>query len=147
MRSQHVNQVKMSDIVVLEPGHKYKLPHLESEGFEIVRFVRRSSAMVDYAQKEHPGTNTQRVIRMLIDRTLYLDAVGTDVDTLDAVYFLRMALFAYEARAWRRKQAKLNKAAVGTPEHDGKDNLSDIPFSEHEIEDLPTGPDGHIIVR
>jgi hypothetical protein len=98
---------------------------------------------------EHTGSNTQELFRVTIDRSTYLDAVGESVETEDAIYHLRMALWDYEARAYRRKQQKLNKQAAPQAEtgdiNADRESWDDIPFSEYEIEDLPTGPDGHII--
>jgi hypothetical protein len=127
----------------IEPGHIYRLQHLEAEGYELLRFIRRSSKAVDYGDGEHPGTNSQEVTRALIKRTLYLNDILPAAETLDAVYFYRMALFCYEARAYRRKLNRLNKT-----EHvnDFVERYKDIPFSEYEIENRPMGRDGHIIL-
>lgn len=134
---------------ILETGHKYKLDHLESKGHEVLTFIRRSSGVVDYGSGEHPGTNTQEVLRALIDRTKYLDWILPCDETKDAIWHLRQALYCYEARAWERKQEHANKT---DKEHHHphtnarRDGYDDIPFDEREIELLPTGPDGHIIV-
>lgn len=128
---------------VIEPGHIYELPNLEHSGTQQLTFIKRSSGAVDYGDQEHPGTNTQSVLRALIDRTLFLDDVLTAVETQDAAYYLRMALYTYEARAWRRKQQKLNReAGVNDP---GEERYTDVPFSEQDIEQRPVGHDGHII--
>lgn len=127
---------------VVEPGHEYELDHLESEGHETLTFIRRSSGAIDYGDGEHPGTNVQEVLRALIDRTEYLNNVLPSVETLDAAWFLRMALFCYEARAYRRKLQKLNK---GAEENEFVERYKDIPFNEQGIEMWATGPDGHIL--
>lgn len=127
---------------ILEPGHIYRLQHLESDGYEVLRFVRRSSDAVDYGDGEHVGTNTQEVLRALIDRTFYLNGILPSVETLDAAYHLRMALFCYEARAYRRKLHKLNKTDTV---NDYTERYRDIPFNEQDIELKPVGHDGHII--
>lgn len=130
---------------VIEPGHVYELPNLCDPGHQTLTFIKRSSGAIDYKDAEHPGTNTQSVLRALIDRTKYLDDVLEAEETQDAVYHLRMALFVYEARAWRRKQQKLNGEA-GVSEPTG-DRYDDVPFSEWEIEKLPVGEDGHVVVQ
>ncbi len=134
----------------VEAGHIYKLQHLESNGEEQLTFIKRSSDAIDYGDGEHPGTNTQEVIRALIDRSKYLNDVIPCPETEDAIYHLRMALYCYEVRAWRRKQEKLNKKA---PQHNSdespnvyRDGYDDIPFSEFNIEHKTTRADGHIIV-
>lgn len=135
---------------VLDPGHLYRVPNLEAAGCQVIRFIKRSSAMIQHP-KEHSGVNTQEVIRVLIDRTDYLYDVGPCEETADAAYYLRMALWCYEARAYRRKQQKLNKAAPTRAEpgdvNATRDGFDDIPFNEQHIEQRPTGPDGHIILE
>ena len=139
----------------VEPGHVYRLDHLESSGqLSLVfarqepddsdlTFIRRNSAAITHPS-EHPGTNVQEVLRALIDRSQFLDSVVPCAETEDAIYYLRMAFFCYEARAWRRKQQKLNRAA---PQHnEGKERYDDVPFNEHGIELRPVGPDGHILL-
>lgn len=136
---------------VIEAGHVYALAHLESEGSELLTFIRRSSRAIQHPT-EHPGTNTQEVLRALIDRTKYLDNIIDAIENDDALYHLRMALLCYEARAYRRKQEKLNRQAE---EHTGfRERDRDIPFTELGyrdgadvgIENLPVGEDGHILV-
>lgn len=132
---------------VVDPGHIYELDHLCSEGKETLTFIKRSGGAIQY-EEEYPGTNTQEVIRCLIDRTIYLNDVLPCEETEDAVYFLRMALKRYEDRAYRRKQEKLNRKQ---PKHQdgysrGHGEQRDIPFSEYRIEERPVGEDGHIII-
>jgi len=140
----------VASLKIIETGHVYDLKNLESPGFQRLTFIKRSGGAIQYAD-EHPGTNTQEVLRALIERTEYLNSVIPCAETQDAVYFLRMALYSYEVRAWRRKQEKLNKKA---PQHNDaatmsahRDDFKDIPFSWHNIEELPVGEDGHVIVQ
>ena len=70
-------------------------------------------------------TTTQEVLRALIDRTEYLDNVIHCTETQDAIWHLRMALFCYEARAYRRKQEGKNRQK---PEHD--DTMRPKPWNE-----------------
>lgn len=134
---------------VIDPGHIYALAGLGG-GDQTLTFIKRSGGAIEY-DEEWPGLQTQEVLRALIDRTQYLDAVLPCKETEDAVYHLRMALFMYELRAWRRKQEEVNREA---PEHDDTERPRpwrefpfEAPFSEHEIELRPTGPDGHIILE
>lgn len=133
---------------VSDPGHVYELDQLGG-GVHTLVFVKRSGGAVAYEQ-EWPGVQTQEVLRALIDRTKYLNGVLECAETKDAVWHLRMALYCYELRAWRRKQGKVNRKS---PAHDDtgrsrpwREHPDDAPFSEYEIELRPTGPDGHIVV-
>lgn len=128
---------------IVEPGHVYLLDNLGDPGAQTLTFIRRNSDAVTHPF-EHPGTNTQEVMRALIDRTNFLDGVLPSVETRDAAYYLRMALFCYEARAWRRKQADQNKT---DSINEYVERYGDTPFNEQDIELLPVGSDGHILLK
>lgn len=135
---------------VVEAGHVYQLDHVAAPGHETLTFIRRSSAAIVHPF-DHAGTNTQEVLRALIDRSVFLNNVIPCSETEDAIEYLRMALACYEARAMRRKRQKLNGHA---PQHEeGRERYDDVPFvSGHidpwwstGIETLPVDPrDGHV---
>lgn len=135
---------------VLDPGHTYALDKfyefkMSPFNFVELQFLKRNSGSKKH-DGEYPGTNSQEVIRALIDRTKYLNDVLPCNESGDILYHLRMALYMYEVRAYRRKVEKVNRKA---PDHNdeltrGHGENRDIPFTEYEIELLPTGPDGHI---
>lgn len=135
---------------IIEPGHIYELQHLESPGSERLTFIRRSSKAIRH-ETEHEGTNTQEVLRALIDRTKYLDSIIPAIENQDTIHHLRMALLGYEGRALRRKRDELNREAG--EHHSMKERDRDLPFHELGyvggpqvgIESLPVGEDGHII--
>jgi hypothetical protein len=138
---------------VLEEGHIYDLPHVGDPGYkQRLTFIRRSGGAIKY-RYEHPGTNTQEVLRALIDRTKYLDSIIPAVENADTLYHLRMALLGYEGRAYRRKMDKLNREAG--EHHSFKERDRDLPFNDLGfigeepigIENLPVGDDGHILVK
>ncbi len=111
------------------------------------------------------------LINILIDRSEYLNHILECVETSDAITWLnlanshirchddfieaadaiRMALWCYEARAYRRKQEKVNREK---PAHDDsvspktwrENPFSDIPFNSDNIEARPIGLDGHIVL-
>jgi hypothetical protein len=134
---------------VIDPGHIYDLTQLGG-GVQRISFVKRSGGAITY-EAEWSGVQSQEVIRMLIDRTKYLRDILSSVETEDAIYHLRMALFMYEVRAYRRKQEGVNRRE---PSHDDSERprpwrarpFEDIPFDEFEIELRPIGPDGHIVL-
>jgi len=136
---------------VTDPGHKYQLDMLDEHGItgsdQMLVFLKRDSGSKKH-DINYSGTNTQEVLRALIDRTQYLNDILPCNESQDAIYHLRMALFSYEARALRRKYEDVNRKA---PEHfdenvRGHGENRDIPFTEWEIENQPTGRDGHIKV-
>ena len=138
---------------VLEDGHIYLLDHVDGCGSEKLIFIKRSGGAVTH-DVEHHGTNTQEVLRAVIDRTKYLDAIIPAGENDNGLWHLRMALACYEGRALRRKRAKLNREAGVHEEmaHDDGDLpfddlgwIGDDPKNRNGIELLPTGPDGHIV--
>ena len=138
---------------VVDLGHVYLLDTFGKNGKlkrkAKLRFIKRSGGAITHPN-EHPGLNTQEVLRALIERSEFLDDVLECDETKDAIYHLRMALYMYELRAWRRKQEKVNKLE---PAHDDserprpwREHPHEAPFSEHMIEERETGDDGHIIL-
>lgn len=134
----------------IDRGHIYELTQLGG-GTQTLTFVKRSGGAITYPE-EWPGVQTQEVIRALIARTKYLDEVLPCVETKDALWHLRMILFMYEVRAYRRKQESVNREQ---PAHDDTerprpwrdDPFADVPFNEQDIEMRPIGPDGHIVLE
>ena len=127
---------------ILDDGHKYQLDHVDEDQHETLTFIKRSGKKIKH-DNEYSGTNSQEVIRALIDRTKYLNDQLSCDESGDIIYYLRQALFIYEARAYRRKMQKQNKQDT---EHDKTgERYKDIPFVEWEIELLPVGDDGHIV--
>lgn len=94
---------------IIEAGHIYDLNNIDcaemghSEGScqaNILRFVNREKGT------EHCGTQTQEVIRALIDRTQHCDSCLRWEGNDQIIYHLRMALVLHEARALMRKTEK-----------------------------------------
>lgn len=133
---------------IIDPGHIYDLWQLGSDEPQRLTFIKRSGGAVQY-DEEWPGVQVQEVLRALIDRSLYLNDIIPCAETEDAIWYLRMALFSYEARAHRRKQEGLNRKQ---PNHDDSERprcwrefpFQDVPFNEADIEIRPIGIDGHI---
>jgi len=105
---------------ILEAGHIYELEGLDTHFGDppiILPFVNRENT-------PHGGTQTQEVIRSLIDRTRHCDKClrwdGNDL----IIHHLRMALVLHEARALLRKVEK----GLLEPEH------------------VMTGTDGHFLL-
>lgn len=117
------------------------------------------------------------IIDVVIDRSWYLNNIINCAETQDACAWLemaksdlhditeetyqqylnamqnvRMALWCYEARAYRRKQEHVNREQ---PTHDDTarprpwrfHQCDDVPFNEDEIEQRMIGSDGHICLE
>ena len=114
---------------VLDKGHQYALQHLESNGEEVLTFVKRSGGPAQY-EKDYPGTTTQEAIRALIERTKFVDQLLPCIENQAALICLRSALYWLERRAYLRRIQKLNR--VNEPH-----KADTVPFSTSSIEDYP----------
>ena len=89
---------------IIEAGHVYQLSFLDGPpkvpGADILTFVNRERGT------EHSGTQTQDVIRCLIDRTQHCDRCLRWAGNDEIVQHLRLALVLHEARALGRKTEK-----------------------------------------
>jgi hypothetical protein len=133
---------------VIDPGHVYECNQLGG-GTQTITFIKRSSGAVTYEQ-EWAGLQTQEVLRALIDRTKFLNEILPCSETIEALYHLRMSLYWYEVRAYRRKSDKVNRTEFkhkDTPcEYLRGEYPDDIPFTEVDIENREVSGDGHIII-
>lgn len=101
---------------IKEPGHIYKLRFLDEMAFKdtpegIERAIKYDdSKLLTFVNREegheHPGTQTQEVLRALIDRTYHCNNCMPDETNAFIIHHLRMALVYHEARALVRKVEK-----------------------------------------
>lgn len=102
---------------VIEPGHVYELRNVDGDGTQTVRFVRRrddEAALLPEGRREE-GVLTQELLRVAIDRTLYLNAEAPCPENVEIVDALRRCLALYETRAARRtieKQPMIERTDV-----------------------------------
>jgi hypothetical protein len=88
-------------VKVIEPGHIYELGQIDGKSeITTLVFVNREQGT------EHPGTQTQEVIRALIDRTMHCDNCLRWEGNDEIIFHLRMALVLHEVRAMLRKTEK-----------------------------------------
>jgi len=91
---------------VIEKGHIYELAYLDDDMNKCRSMSENQLVFVNREDSPHAGTQTQEVIRALIDRTQHCDSClrweGNDL----IIHHLRMALVLHEARALERKVEK-----------------------------------------
>lgn len=102
---------------VVEPGHVYEVQNVDGDGVQRIEFVRRrdDEAVVLAQAERRQGILTQELLRVAIDRTLYLNAEGPCAENVEIIDCLRRALSLYESRAARRtveKHAMIERADV-----------------------------------
>jgi len=96
---------------VIDPGHIYAVENVGATGEQHIQFVRRRDDRGEplLESERIPGILTQELLRVAIDRTLYLYAEAPCDEDTEIVEHLRAALTLYESRAARRKIEKLAK--------------------------------------
>lgn len=106
---------------IVEPGHVYAMQNVDEivdlPNEQVVRFVRRrgpTGELLPSAERE-PGVLTQELLRVAIDRTLYLYAEAPCDEDTEIVEHLRAALSLYESRAARRQIERLSKPELAEP--------------------------------
>lgn len=116
---------------IIEPGHIYRLNWLDGKPsleFATVPGFNTTEADLIFVNREdnpHGGTQTQEVLRALIDRTEHCDACLRWAGNDSIVQYLRLALVLHEARALERKTLK----GIINPEG------------------VAVGPDGHFLLQ
>lgn len=126
---------------VIETGHIYQakirkeFPVLDNPNINIedqtIIFINKEKG------KEHNGTTTQEVLRVLIDRTRHCANCMPHPNNERIVYHLRMALVLHEARALERKTEKgYFKPEYLATGHDGHFYVSDVSAGEFDTKDL-----------
>lgn len=87
---------------IVDPGHEYILEGIGGAEPQTVIFVKnRGEKYPGNVGDPHGGTLSQELIRVLIDRTAYLNAQGSCAETEYALAALRQALAWFEFRAAR----------------------------------------------
>lgn len=118
---------------ILEKGHIYELAYIDDDPMKCQNMAERQLVFVNREDNPHAGTQTQEVIRALIDRTMYCDNCLRWEGNDKIIYHLRMALVLHEARALERKVEKgaitAENIVVGA---DGHFNLQQQPRKRYE---------------
>lgn len=105
---------------VLDPGHRYALDNLETEGETILQFYKDPAL---HNGDGYPGPSCQEVLRAVIDRVQELHRERPHELNAGIIYDLRHAIAGFEGRAVLRRVEK--------------DGLA--------IETVPVAADGHIL--
>jgi hypothetical protein len=114
-------------MTVQDPGHTYTVKNYDGDGEQTIRFMKRDASSHPggyYPGNEgsYSGTNLQEVLRVLIDRVLYLDnQIPADQNRI-ILNNLRDSLILLEERAAERH---------------GKSLPIDVPVPL-EVEQIPT---------
>lgn len=108
---------------VVDPGHVYSLKHFDTKQaktvpFNILTFVKREGDKYPGNVGHHPGTTTQEVLRVLIDRIKYVDNQLPCKENERVLYYLRLSLTYLERRASRIRGKTIY------PVVDGVENIS-----------------------
>lgn len=91
---------------IIEKGHIYELDYIDDDVLKCRDMGERRLVFVNREDNPHAGTQTQEVIRALIDRTRHCDNCLRWEGNDKIIHHLRMALVLHEARALERKVEK-----------------------------------------
>ena len=87
---------------IIDPGHEYILEGVGTENLtQKIIFVKNEGKQYPGNVGCHGGVLTQELLRVIIDRTKYLNAQGSCMETEHALAAIRQALAWYEVRAAR----------------------------------------------
>ena len=120
---------------VIDPGHKYLLDSIDGGGPVVLTFVKRDSPPEKYPGNvgHYPGTQTQEVLRALIERSLYLQRQQPCPETASLIELLRRGLWVLEARTRRvRGQPTLDVPVLGIETMPTCGRCGHIRCLEHE---------------
>lgn len=95
---------------VIDPGHTYALPTLDSESpWEVIlQFVKREGEKFPGNLGHYSGTTMQEVLRALIERATYVNRQTPCPETETAIGLLKSVIVLFEIRAARRHGRELD---------------------------------------
>lgn len=94
---------------VIDPGHVYVAESVCEIEPQRIQFVKNRGAKYPGNTGEpQPGIICQELLRILIDRTSYLNSQGSCAETEHALAALRAALGWYEVRAARCREEHID---------------------------------------
>ena len=88
---------------IVDKGHKYKLKNLKTKGHQTICFYKDGEINNTKTKK---GTSNQEVLRILIDRVLFLEKQKHHYLNKKILKHLRKALVLHEMRHLDRKADK-----------------------------------------
>lgn len=86
-------------MTIIDPGHMYSLECYDGNIIQILGFMKREGPGYPGNVGTYPGTNIQEVIRVLINRTMYLNNQIYSRFNGSVIQHLRGALIDLEQRA------------------------------------------------
>lgn len=106
---------------IIDPGHIYALDNVDAPinggSQQHIYFVRRRGTNGESLPEKarQGGILTQELLRVCIDRTLYLYAEAPCDEDTEIIEHLRSALVLYETRAARRRIERLSRPELAEP--------------------------------
>ncbi len=84
---------------ILDAGHEYLVDGYDGGKEQPIVFMKREGKKYPYNKGKHGGTNCQEVLRVLIDRTEYLNKQVPSAKTEASIQLLKTVLLLFESRA------------------------------------------------
>lgn len=120
-------------MIEVDKGHTFYLQVFDYPGdaHSSLIFMKRKGDKYPGNKDSYPGTNSQEVIRALIARIKYVDNQIQDSRNQVVIWHLRECLYLMEERAAERHNLDIETLT--------KDQMENI-------ESLPTGRNGHLLI-
>jgi hypothetical protein len=96
-------------MIIMNKGHLYVVKNVDGKGEQQIRFVRRRDKRGEKLDEAEEGIPSQELLRVLIDRTLYLYAEEPCDEDTKIITKLRECLELYESRAARKTIERIVK--------------------------------------
>ena len=110
-------------MIIVDYGHKYKIKNLKIKGYQTVSFYKDGKINKSKTKK---GTSNQEVLRMLINRVLFLEEQKHHYLNKKIIKHLRKALILHEMRHLDRKVDKNEKIEEMSLSKDGHFKINKV---------------------
>lgn len=87
---------------IIDPGHKYKVDGYDGRKKQTITFMKREGTGYPGNEGSYPGTNCQELIRVVFDRTNYLNKQHMHINNLAIIRKLGEIMWLFEDRAAQR---------------------------------------------
>lgn len=96
----------------IDKGHEYLLEAIDGGEPQKLVFVKREGNNYPGNVGSHPGLLTQEVLRVLLDRCVYMNNQGSCAETDIIISSLRTAIMMFEVRAARCRGSSIEFSNV-----------------------------------
>lgn len=97
---------------IIDAGHKYEVNSYDGGEPQYITFMKRMGDNYPFNFSKYGGTNCQEILRVLIDRTEYLNKQQPCSESECIISSLKTALLLFEIRALRKREQHVDLTSV-----------------------------------